>query len=589
MPSMLLEIQETVEKYADIMSKVAQVEVEVVDENLFRVAGTGFFSEHVNEDMSEEGYVYQHILRTGNREIVYYPGQETLCQNCPRKNRCQEEIEISMPIRLGGETIGVIGLVGSSREQRERILDNEEMYLELLDQIADFISVKAAEEAELKNRTSLLNTLDCVINHVERGILIFDRTDQISAANDAAKRQLAISEPEGKTVTIASTGDSLNHENEYRIDLDGKRFFIMGHLYDLEEDPRRYSRVLIFDRTQYVQERYYEMISMASRADFSHIIGKDPKTLLLQEEILRVAKSTSTVLITGESGTGKEMVARAIWTASDRKENRFVAINCGAIPEPLLESELFGYVKGAFTGADPNGRMGKFELANKGVIFLDEIGDMPLYLQVKLLRVIQERKLTRIGSNQMIPLDIRIIAATNKDLRKMIEKKQFREDLYYRLNVIPLRIAPLRERREDIRELAYHFLSHYAARFKRQIHIVTEDVMGLLMEYPWPGNVRELENSMEFMVNMMEDDGVLDRGTLSESIVEYSGQEAGQASGEKPSRTVTRLRDLERQEIEKALELFGSDTQGKKKAAGELGISLATLYRKLENISHNKK
>ena len=151
--------------------------------------------------------------------------------------------------------------------------------------------------------------------------------------------------------------------------------------------------------------------------------------------------------------------------------------------------------------------------------------------------------------------------------------------------MIPLRIAPLRERREDIRELAYHFLSHYAAQFKRQIHIVTEDVMELLMVYPWPGNVRELENSMEFMVNMMEDDGVLDRGTLPESIVEYSGQESGKASEEKPSRGVTKLRDLERREIKRALELFGSDTQGKKKAARELGISLATLYRKLEHVS----
>ena len=201
----------------------------------------------------------------------------------------------------------------------------------------------------------------------------------------------------------------------------------MGHLYDLEQDPRQYSRVLIFESTRTVQERYYEMTNMVSHAGVSNIIGRDPKTMHLQEEILRVAKSTSTVLITGESGTGKEMVATAIWKASDRKDKRFVAINCGAIPEPLLESELFGYVKGAFTGADPNGRMGKFELANKGVIFLDEIGDMPLYLQVKLLRVLQERRLVRIGSNQLIPLDIRIIAATNKDLKKKIGRASCRE------------------------------------------------------------------------------------------------------------------------------------------------------------------
>lgn len=588
MPSILVEIQETVKKYADIMSKVAQVEVEVVDVNLFRVAGTGFFSEHINENMSREGYVYQHILRTGSREIVYNPGREELCRNCPKKNVCQEEIEISMPIRLGNETIGVIGLVGSSREQKERILDNESMYLELLQQIADFISVKAAEVEELKKRMTLLNTLDCVINHVERGILIFGSKDQVSAANEAAGRQLLSRELEGKTVSVTATGDSLNHENEYRVVMDGKEFFVMGHLYDLEEDTRQYSRVLIFDSTRTVRERYYEMTNMVTHVGVSNIIGKDPKTMQLQEEILRVAKSTSTVLITGESGTGKEMVAAAIWKASDRREKRFVAINCGAIPEPLLESELFGYVKGAFTGADPNGRMGKFELANKGVIFLDEIGDMPLYLQVKLLRVLQERRLVRIGSNQVIPLDIRIIAATNKDLKKMIEKNQFREDLYYRLNVIPLRIAPLRERREDIQELAVHFLDRYAGLFKRKVTSITEDTMELLLRYPWYGNVRELENSMEFMINMMGNDGVLDRRTLPENIREYSEPVSETPETKKRPGSVTRLKELERQEIKKALELFGNGTEGKKKAARELGISLATLYRKLEEISQNK-
>ncbi len=586
MPSVLLEIQETVKKYADIMSKVAQVEVEVVDVNLFRVAGTGFFADHINEDMSREGYVYQHILNTGKQEIIYNPGRERLCRNCPKQNICQEEIEISMPIRLKSETIGVIGLVGSSREQKERILENESMYLELLEQIADFISVKAAEVAELKKRTTLLNTLDCVINHVERGILIFGKKDEVSAANDAARRQLSSKELEGKNIEVTATGDSLNHENEYRVVLDGKKFFVMGHLYDLEEDPRQYSRVLIFESTRTVQERYYEMTNMVSHVGVSDMIGRDPKTLQLQEEILRVAKSTSTVLITGESGTGKEMVAAAIWKASDRREKRFVAINCGAIPEPLLESELFGYVKGAFTGADPNGRMGKFELANKGVIFLDEIGDMPLYLQVKLLRVIQERRLVRIGSNQMIPLDIRILAATNKDLKKMIEKNQFREDLYYWLNVIPLRIAPLRERKKDIPELVCHFANRYAGLFKRRLTSITEDTMEFLIRYPWYGNVRELENSVEFMINMMDGDGVLDSRTLPEAIRDYDDtkQQTEVAVEETQPGTVTSLKELERREIKKALELFGSDTVGKKKAARELGISLATLYRKMEDV-----
>ncbi len=423
MNSILIEIQDTVVKYAQIMSKVAQVEVEVVDQNLFRVAGTGFFADHVNEDMSAVGYVYQKVLQTGDMKMIREPGKEKICDNCPQKDICQEEIEISMPIRLGGEIIGVIGLIGSTREQKERVLQNEAMYLELLEQIADFISAKAAEFTEAKRRLTLLETLDCVISHVERGILVIGQNGVVAVANDAAKKQLSLKQLEGKVVTVTPTGDSLNNENEYRLLIAEKEYLIMGHLYGMEKSSKRYAQVLIFDSTTAVQERYYGITNTIHPLGTSNMIGTSIQTMQLQKEILKVAKSISTVLITGESGTGKEMVATAIWKASSRRNNPFIAINCGAIPEPLLESELFGYVKGAFTGADPNGRMGKFELANKGVIFLDEIGDMPLYLQVKLLRVIQERKIIRIGSNQVIPIDVRIVAATNKNLKEMIEKK----------------------------------------------------------------------------------------------------------------------------------------------------------------------
>ena len=583
MPSILLEIQETVMKYADIMSKVAQVEVEVVDENLFRVAGTGIFEQHVNEDMAQEGYVYEHLLRTGNVEIIYNPGKERLCQKCPKMDICNEEIEISMPIRLGGELIGVIGLVGSTPEQKERVLSNEKMYLDLLAQIAEFIAVKAGELTESKKRAVLLDALDCVINHVEKGILILGGDNVVTMANEPAKRQLSVDMPEGQMAVVTPTGDNFSRQNEYKILLNGKEYFVMGHLYDLDQDPRRYSKVLIFESTREMQERFYEITNTVNPLSTFNIIGTSPQTRQMQEEIKKIARSTSTVLITGESGTGKELVATAIWKASDRRDNRFIAINCGAIPEPLLESELFGYVKGAFTGADPNGRMGKFELANKGVIFLDEIGDMPLYLQVKLLRVIQERKITRIGSNQVIPIDVRIIAATNKDLKEMMYNNKFREDLYYRLNVIPLKIAPLRERREDIRELVYYFAKRYASLFGKNLQKISEETMEHLYEYPWYGNIRELENTVEFMINMMEEDGVLNMGTLPANISEpQPGVGKTGESGTVVTDMVTPLRELERSEIAKAIRIYGNDTEGKKQAAKKLGIGLATLYRKME-------
>lgn len=579
--SILLEIQDTVKAYAGIMSRVAQVEVEVVDENLFRIAGTGIFADHVNEDMSVEGYVYRHVLRTGSLEIIYEPGKEPLCQSCPRRNVCREEIEISMPIRFGTRNIGVIGLIGSTPNQKARILKEEAMYLELLAQIADFISAKASEMAETKRRKSLLETLNSVINHVEKGILIFGKNEIVAAANPAAEKQLSTRQLEGKTVSVTPTGDSLNHQNEYRIQIDGREYLVMGHHYDLDRDPERYARLLLFESTRAIRERYYEITSTVPLEGIFNMIGSSPQTRSLQEEIRKVAKSTSTILITGESGSGKEIVASAIWKASDRKDHRFIAINCGAIPEPLLESELFGYVKGAFTGADPNGRMGKFELANKGVIFLDEIGDMPLYLQVKLLRVLQERKIIRIGSNQVIPIDVRIIAATNKNLQEMIEKKQFREDLYYRLNVIPLKVAPLRERTEDIKDLVLHFAGRYAGLFGKKLQSITEDTMEALCRYPWYGNVRELENSVEFMINMMEEEGILNRQTLPDNILGTVRETKNVSVPAPPAQQIRPLKDLEEQEIRRALELFGSGTEGKRQAAKALGISLATLYRKL--------
>lgn len=614
MKSILLQIQETVMKYADIMSKIAQVEVEVVDENLFRVAGTGMFREHINEDMSSEGYVYRQVLRTGEVEVIYEPGHEELCQNCPKKDGCREEIEISMPIRLRGTIIGVIGLVGSVKEQKALILSKESMYLELLSQIADFIAVKAGEVTEMKRREVLVNTLDGVISHIEQGILILNGEGLITMANESAKRQLSIPLPEGKSVQIWPTGDNLNHQNEYKMVLEGKEYFLMGHVYDLEKDPSLYSEVLIFDSTRALQERYYEITTAVNPLNTFRLIGSSPQTLHMQEEIKKMAKSVSTVLITGESGTGKELAAQAIWKASDRRDRRFIAINCGAIPEPLLESELFGYVKGAFTGADPNGRMGKFELANKGVIFLDEIGDMPLYLQVKLLRVLQERKIVRIGSNQVIPIDVRVIAATNKNLREMMEANKFREDLYYRLNVIPLHIVPLRQRREDIRDLVYSFAGRYASLFGKRLCKISEEVMDDLNRYPWYGNVRELENTVEFMINMMEEDGLLDVNTLPRNLVEQEAPRSVHGKTDEPNaanlktadsqavnqkvddplamnqegadsqalnrESVRRLSELEEQEIAKALRLYGSDTKGKRKAAHALGIGLATLYRK---------
>ena len=300
------------------------------------------------------------------------------------------------------------------------------------------------------------------------------------------------------------------------------------------------------------------------------------------EDACRYAAASSNILIVGETGTGKELFAQGIHNASQRRNGPFVAINCAALPENLLESELFGYTGGAFTGASAKGRIGKFELAHKGVLFLDEISTMPLYLQVKLLRVLQERAFTRLGSNRLIEVDIRIIAATNEDLAGAVRQGRFREDLFYRLNVIPLQVPPLRDRHGDIELLSSHFLARYSARFNKPVPSLGPDMLAALSAYPWPGNVREFENVMEFMVNMAPSGGVLHPDMLPASVRGALPSSAPSPSAPLPPGGIIPLRDLERNAILDAVRRCGDDTPGKKAAAAALGIGVATLYRKLK-------
>jgi two-component system response regulator PilR (NtrC family) len=269
-----------------------------------------------------------------------------------------------------------------------------------------------------------------------------------------------------------------------------------GLLEELKLAVGRALETLVLQRENFAFKR-----DAASRNSLENFIGSSPVIEKLKATIRTVAPTASTVLIYGESGTGKELVARAVHTCSTRATEPFVSINCGAFPETLLESELFGYVKGAFTGASQNKR-GLFEVASNGTIFLDEIGEMSLSMQVKLLRVLQERTIRPVGGTQETPVDVRVIAATNRDLREMIVNGTFREDLYYRVSVIPIQVPALRERREDVELLANHFLKKYSTAAQKSILRVSQESLDALKTFDWPGNVRQLENTIERAVAM---------------------------------------------------------------------------------------
>lgn len=575
MESILLKIQDSVLDYAKVISNIAHVDVEVMDKNYMRVAGTGIFENRVNENMVNESFIYQKVLESGEIMIVENPRVDEICKNCPTKDSCTETFEISAPINLNGDTIGVIGMIGNDEETKKVITESLDDYLGLLSQISDFISIKAYEYGDLERLMETLTALEDVSKHVQQGVLIIDNDDKLINANDSAKEQLGIGKEQvGETVNIIATGDSIENAEEYLIEIGNDRYNIIGNVVHLKRYRNRIRKIIIFSHLNRIVNEINENQSLVYPLAIENIIGASQATVKLRKDILKVSKSRSTVMITGESGTGKEMVATAIWKSSDREDQPFVAVNCGAIPEPLLESELFGYVKGAFTGADNKGRIGKFELANNGIIFLDEIGDMPLYLQVKLLRVLQEREVTRLGSNRKIPLDVRVIAATNKNLEEMVKNNQFREDLYYRLNVIPIHISPLRERIEDIEPIIFNITKRYVELSGKYFHKFDEETLNILKLYPWPGNVREVENTIEYMINMMGSNGILDKETLPKNIL-YREKDTD------IERDISTIEDLEKREIQRALNIYGNDTFGKSIAAEKLGIGIATLYRKI--------
>lgn len=332
---------------------------------------------------------------------------------------------------------------------------------------------------------------------------------------------------------------------------------------------------LAYQKIQLLRDKLAEeklFLEEEVRRDFatSEIIGRSPSLMRVLDQIETVAPSDATVLLLGETGTGKELLARAIHDRSRRKERTFVKLNCSAIPMGLMESELFGHERGAFTGALER-RMGRFELAHQGTIFLDEVGDLPLELQPKLLRAIQEREFERLGSNQTLKVDVRLIAATHRSLSAMVEEGSFRQDLFYRLSVFPILVPPLRERKEDIPSLVRYFTQKFAKRMDRNIERIPTRTMEMLVAWPWPGNIRELQNLMERSV-------ILSQGTeLKVPLADLENPPEATA----PART---LEEVEAQEIRRVLKECRGIISGPDGAAERLGLKRTTLNSRMKKL-----
>lgn len=434
-----------------------------------------------------------------------------------------------------------------------------------------------------------------ILDSLYDGILIVDENAIVQYVNDSYTRitntpfnkivgkPLRMIRPGARLPEVLETGETLlriprkEEKSEYIVNMSpiktGNKIF--GAISVVTEITDAFKLAEELDRSHDVLKKLQNHVVNIHKAKYSFddIICDDPNSKKAVSLAKKFAGTNSTVLIYGESGTGKELFANAIHNFSQRRNNPFIAVNCATLSSQLLESELFGYEEGAFTGAKKGGKIGLFEVANKGTIFLDEITEMDYSLQAKLLRTLQENTIRRVGGFTEIPIDVRVIAATNKEIESLIAENKFREDLYYRIKVLPLSIPPLRERKGDIKHLIMYFLKKIQLECKRSVFI-SDEAINYLCNYSWPGNVRELKNVLEFAVNMSED-YIIETGNLPISLTSQQKKPAGI----KPLKES--LKEKERLELQKALMLFGDTLEGKKKAAEALGISLASLYNKL--------
>ena len=581
----LRDIKGTVQQTADAIAEALKIEVEIADSDLIRVAGTGKYKSLCGCQMND-GFVYRHVMTTGAAVIIDNPGFNKLCQPCPCQGKCQEYAEVAIPIRVEDQIIGVIGLVSFDEEQTKRLMDNKQSLQLFLEKMAELLVGKVVENQQNHERELMTSQLFTVLNLLHDGILLINDQQQVTHYNTLAAKLLDIDAKQEQVLyqllDDKKLWSAVERGEPFSGPIQGKR--VATQLYcdvvPIKNNEFIEGAVITVKDIKQIKKLVKEATVSEIETHFSQIIGDSPKMKALKAMALHVAPSKATLLIQGESGTGKELLARAIHQSSKRKGHTFIAINCGAIPENLLESELFGYEEGSFTGARRGGKMGKFELAHNGTIFLDEIGDMPLHLQVKILRVLQERRIERVGGTRSIPLDVRIIAATHRDLDEMVKTGEFREDLYYRLNVIPLSIPPLRERLEDVPILVQFYLDYYSTVTDRSVSGISQETIDILANYPWPGNVRELGNVVEYCVTMVAG-GEITADILPQRIKTVHIPES--------QNSFLNLKQLEREAIMKALTLV--ETEGHKDDAAKLlGISRATLYRKIKdyNIGENK-
>lgn len=506
--------------------------------------------------------------------LVTEPGKMPSCIGCRFNEHCPSTMEILCCIHSGTEVAGVISFTSFTKEGQKRISENTDIYLNAITKLSSLIGEYLQQFSGDSTAADTEKLIESLMSLCEQPLLLTDPNGVVLRYNQLADKIL-------KFCNVSSTSlRQIFSEDMARRITSGNDLF--EKKASIGENTAKVTTRSIYSQNHLhsilvrLSNEFYE--NLPESGAFERLIGSSHAFVHIQNLIKRVADSPTPILITGETGTGKELVARSFHEQSRRNKYPFVAINCSSIPENLFESELFGYEEGSFTGAKKGGKMGRIEMAQGGTLFLDELGEMPLSVQPKLLRVLQEYELERVGSTKKIHLDIRIVAATNRDLREMIKEGKFREDLFYRISVINVKLPPLRDRKEDIIPISLNYLERLKTKMTTPLRTISHEAEQAFLSYSWPGNIRELQNVVEYAANLCDSDTL----TLADLPEHMRGLEE---CPDTEKQKETPLPDSQKKQILDLLSTYGHTLEGKKKIAADLGISLRTLYRKLNKMN----
>jgi transcriptional regulator with PAS, ATPase and Fis domain len=574
----LRKIQPSIQQVVMAISSALKIEVEIADRDLLRIAGTGVIKSNIWQEMRNEDFVYRRCLETGKPIVIKNPGYHEVCQPCSRYQNCPEVGEVCCPIKVDGVVVGVIGLLAFNNDQKERLFVDLQANLEFLEKMSELIALKVKEYNHHQEQLLNVKKISTLIHYIDNGTLMINREGTCEYINPAARQLLGLSSdeiPNQELInqlinSLAASGEKIEGQ-PIVLFINGKFKNLFAAFHPLSEQNEDRSAVIILTDPAYIANAASKLTE-GSYTGFERIVGTHSSIKSLKELARKVAHSQSSIHIRGEKGTGKELFASSIHEYSIRKTHKFISMNCAVLPEEILERELFP-VSDPLPGTER--KKSKLEMAQGGTLFLDEIHDMPLSIQLRLLRVMEEVSL-ECSDGRRIPLNIRFITATDKDLEDLIMKGLFRQDLYYRLNIIPFTMPPLRERKEDILLLANHFLQKHSRITRKFIRAFDEDVKSIFLSYHWPGNIRELSNIVEYAVNI-ETKKIIVKESLPRYLQNLVVQNNGSLLGEQ----YFNLRLIEKETIRRALNETKKRGESKEKAAELLGISRATLFRKL--------